>query len=126
MISSRPSRLPWRDRASTRSSHEIDRERWGAPSRRGDFNIPSLDSPLLDVLRARGLELARGTSGVHGSDLAQGKRYDQILHLPHTRRAFTDRGGVVDFYAGDHAPLFPRSAMTKREFTYELSDHLPL
>lgn len=92
----------------------------------GDFNIPSLDSPLLDVLRARGLELARGTAGVHGSDLAQGKRYDQILHLPHTRRAFTDRGGVVDFYAGDHAPLFPRAAMTKRQFTYELSDHLPL
>ena len=69
---------------------------------------------------------AKRAAGVHGSDLAQGKRYDQILHLSHTRRAFTDRGGVVDFYAGDYAPLFPRAAMTKRQFTYELSDHLPL
>ena len=33
-------------------------------------------------------------------------------------------GGVVDFYASDHKPLFPD--LTKEKFTYQMSDHLPL
>jgi hypothetical protein len=33
---------------------------------------------------------------------------------------------VLDFYAGDHQSLFPSKRLTKTEFTYELSDHLPL
>lgn len=31
---------------------------------------------------------------------------------------------MLDFYAGDHKVLFPE--LTKDEFTYQLSDHLPL
>jgi hypothetical protein len=33
---------------------------------------------------------------------------------------------VLDFYSADHRPLFPSKKLTKTEFTYELSDHLPL
>ena len=33
---------------------------------------------------------------------------------------------MLDFYAGDHEPLFPGKKLTKAEFTYQLSDHLPL
>jgi hypothetical protein len=63
----------------------------------------------------------------HGSNLAKNKRYDQILHLPKYARSFTNHGGVLDFYAGDHRALYPGQAeMTKTKFTYELSDHLPL
>ncbi len=65
-------------------------------------------------------------AGEHGSNLDENKRYDQILHLPRFTHSFSGLGGVVDFYAGDHQALFPRCRMTKREFTYELSDHLPL
>ena len=31
---------------------------------------------------------------------------------------------MLDFYRGDHTPLFPR--LTKQAMTYQLSDHLPL
>jgi len=31
---------------------------------------------------------------------------------------------ALDFYAGNHKPLF--KDLTKAEFTYQLSDHLPL
>jgi hypothetical protein len=64
--------------------------------------------------------------GVHGSDLVKQKRYDQILHDPKFTKSFTGVGGVLDFYQGDHAPLFPGQTMTKQAFTYQLSDHLPL
>jgi hypothetical protein len=37
---------------------------------------------------------------------------------------FTNTGGVLDFYASDHKPLF--LDLTKEEFTYQMSDHLPL
>ncbi len=45
---------------------------------------------------------------------------------PAFTHAFTNHGGVLDFYCGDHRPLFPGRALSKREFTYQLSDHLPL
>ena len=62
-----------------------------------------------------------------GTDLAQGKRYDQILAVPGKlvpAPSFTGRGGAVDFYAGAHRVLYPR--LNKTEFTFEMSDHLPL
>ena len=31
---------------------------------------------------------------------------------------------MLDFYAGDHKPLFPD--LDKQAFTFQLSDHLPL
>ena len=41
-------------------------------------------------------------------------------------RHFTGLGGTIDFYTGGIAKLFPGEGLGKREFTYELSDHLPL
>ena len=40
------------------------------------------------------------------------------------RLALTGEGGALDFYASAHRVLYPR--LNKREFTYEMSDHLPL
>jgi endonuclease/exonuclease/phosphatase family metal-dependent hydrolase len=91
----------------------------------GDFNIPSEKSPLFKALTAKGLrvpdKLLRST---FGSNLEKNKRYDQILQLPEYPESFTNAGGVLDFYQGDHTPLFPR--LTKQAMTYQLSDHLPL
>lgn len=50
----------------------------------------------------------------------------QILHYPTHPDRFTDRGGVLDFYGGSHRPLYPGRTMTKRDFSYQISDHLPL
>ncbi len=61
-----------------------------------------------------------------GSNLANNKRYDQILHHPNvTGSVFSDHGGVLDFYKGDYKSLLPYKDLTKTKFTYQLSDHLP-
>ncbi len=91
----------------------------------GDFNIPSRSSPMFKALTSKGLVLPRALiKDEFGSNLARDKRYDQILHFARYRDDFTLAGGVLDFYAGDHKPLFPE--LTKEEFTYQMSDHLPL
>jgi endonuclease/exonuclease/phosphatase family metal-dependent hydrolase len=91
----------------------------------GDFNIPSLKSPLFKAITSQGLMVPRALAKMDlGSNLQRDKRYDQILHLPHYPENFTDKGGVVDFYAGNHKPLFP--ALDKAAFTFQMSDHLPL
>ena len=91
----------------------------------GDFNIPSEKSPLFKAITGKGLKvpdkLLRST---FGSNLEKNKRYDQILHLPQYPESFCNAGGVLDFYQGNHKKLFPD--LTKTEFTYQLSDHLPL
>jgi hypothetical protein len=96
----------------------------------GDFNIPTLQGPMYKALRQRDLQMPKALAGITGSNLAKSKRYDQILHLPCFKKSFTGRGGIVDFYEGDHRPLFAglpaAKNMTKEKFTYELSDHLPL
>ena len=92
----------------------------------GDFNIPDTDDATFGAIISGGLRIPKALRGVHGSNLAGNKRYDQILHFPRYTKCFTDRGGVLDFFAGDHGKLFPADTLTKREFTYELSDHLPL
>ena len=92
----------------------------------GDFNIPKEDSDLFRAITAKGFCIPPGLLGKHGTNLAKDKRYDQILHDPRFTRSFTDKGGVLDFYEGDHRPLYPGTKLTKQEFTYELSDHLPL
>ena len=92
----------------------------------GDFNIPSHESPLFKAITSKGLQVPRRLLTAPGTDLVKGKRYDQILHNPLFTTSFTDRGGVLDFYCGDHGPLFPEGGMTKSEFTYQVSDHLPL
>lgn len=91
----------------------------------GDFNIPSLDSPLFKAIASTGLRLPRALAkGDFGTNLARNKRYDQILHFPRYPENFSNAGGVLDFYAGGHRALFPD--LDKAAFTYQLSDHLPL
>lgn len=91
----------------------------------GDFNIPDRQSPLFQALISTGLTIPRALlQDEFGSNLARDKRYDQILHFARYGDDFTLAGGVLDFYASDHKPLFPN--LTKAEFTYQLSDHLPL
>ena len=93
----------------------------------GDFNIPELDDDLFKAITSKGLripEKLRGTT--HGSNLEKNKRYDQILHYPTETSVFTDKGGVLDFYDGGIAKLYPGAGLSKDSFTYQMSDHLPL
>ena len=98
----------------------------------GDFNIPSRSNATFKAITSYGLEVAPGLlKPDFGTNLAQNKRYDQILHYPmHPSLYRTAQGryrapaGVLDFYAGDHRPLFPE--LNKTKFTYQMSDHLPL
>ena len=91
----------------------------------GDFNIPSRQSKLFKAVTSTGLQIPSALlKDEFGSNLDKNKRYDQILHLAQYPENFTNKGGVLDFYAGDHKPLFPN--LTKEKFTYQMSDHLPL
>lgn len=91
----------------------------------GDFNIPKRDHPTYRALTSTGLKVPPALlQGDFGTNLARNKRYDQILHFARFDKSFTGKGGVLDFYRGDHRPLFPD--LTKDQFTYQLSDHLPL
>jgi endonuclease/exonuclease/phosphatase family metal-dependent hydrolase len=94
----------------------------------GDFNIPSVDDPMFRAITKHGLQIPRALVGTdHGSNLTKDRRYDQILHYPGYPKNFSDAGGVLDFYidASHIRELFPRG-LTPRDFTYQLSDHLPL
>lgn len=91
----------------------------------GDFNIPSRTSPMFAAITSTGLQLPTALlKDDFGTNLARNKRYDQILQLARYPDSFTNAGGVLDYYAGDHTPLFPD--IDKTAFTYQLSDHLPL
>lgn len=92
----------------------------------GDFNIE--DDEMLQVLTSHGLRMPEALVGKDlGSNLARNKRYDQLLHYPQYPKTFTNAGGVLDYYTGGIAPLFPKmSEKDKLAFTYQLSDHLPL
>jgi Endonuclease/Exonuclease/phosphatase family len=96
----------------------------------GDFNIPDEDDATFKAVTSKGLEVPDALRGtVHGSDLAKNKRYDQILHYRAHTSVFKAFGGVLDFYDGDWRALFSAAAfpdLTKGEFTYQISDHLPL
>jgi hypothetical protein len=92
----------------------------------GDFHIPSVDSPLYAAITSKGLRMPAALAAIEGIELAKGKRYDQILHNPSHAKNFTNIGGVLDFYQGDPAPLYPGQMMTKAEFTFQVSNHLPL
>ena len=91
----------------------------------GDFNIPDREGEMFQAIISHGLQIpAPLLSLTFGSNLAKDKRYDQILHHAIYPENFANAGGVLDFYANDHKPLFPD--LTKSQFTYQLSDHLPL
>ncbi len=101
----------------------------------GDFNTPKLDDRLFKALSRRGLqvpdslrELKVGDVTVGGSNLGKDARYDQILHMPTTRKRFTNFGGTLDFHISDARikELFPGKGYTRTEFSYQLSDHFPV
>ncbi|MCI0707172.1 MAG: endonuclease/exonuclease/phosphatase family protein [Ignavibacteriae bacterium] len=94
----------------------------------GDFNIPAIDDDFYKAITSRGLQMPDALAGEHhGSNLKRDMRYDQILHYPMFKNKFTNAGGVVDYFINDShiKELFPKG-MTRTQFTYQLSDHLPL
>jgi endonuclease/exonuclease/phosphatase family metal-dependent hydrolase len=92
----------------------------------GDFNIPKVGDELFKAITSKGLRMPAALVGQRGANLARTKHYDQILHYPKHTKSFTKHAGVLDFYRGDHKPLFPGIRLDKTKFTYQLSDHLPL
>jgi len=89
----------------------------------GDFNLDTVAQ--VKAITSRGLALPTAFKGkTFGTNLARDKSYDQILHYPVYPENFTNRAGVVDFFTGGTAAMFP--GMTKEAFTYQMSDHLPL
>lgn len=97
----------------------------------GDFNIPSLGSSLYHAVTARGLTMPRGLADLSGTNvaarLAKSKRYDQILYNPVYTKSITDKGGMVDFYEDGWGALYPEAAGPHdMDFTFQLSDHLPV
>lgn len=95
----------------------------------GDFNIPSLKSPLYKAVNAKGLQMAKAIASQDlGSNLEKKKRYDQILHYPKFTKTFTAFGGVLDYYLKESAikDLYVQNPPEKTAFTFEMSDHLPI
>ncbi len=118
----------WVHRRS-REKHVLDKD-WLVV---GDFNIPSIDSPLFKAVSAKGLTLPPALANVShkdaASNLARDKRYDQILHQSTESFSLTGKAGVLDYFDGDWRALFPADEfpdLTKSKFTYQISDHLPL
>jgi endonuclease/exonuclease/phosphatase family metal-dependent hydrolase len=101
----------------------------------GDFNTPTLDDPIFRALASHGLKIPKpliqltvGDRVVGGSNLGNDARYDQILHLPTIPDNFTNCGGALDFFIDDaHIDeLFPGKNYSRRKFTFQMSDHLPI
>lgn len=111
-------------RAFQKDEYHVDRDVIAL----GDFNIPNYQSELYQAVSQFGLSAPASILNLdHGSNLAKDKRYDQILHHPTlTGSVFSEFGGVVDFYKGNHQLFKPYKDLSKTKFTYELSDHLPL
>ena len=95
----------------------------------GDMNIPSRESELFRAVRRYGLKLPGALAELGESEattnLSRKAVYDQILHHATDPGRFTDNAGVLDFYMGDHRGLYPEIE-SLRDFTYQMSDHLPL
>jgi endonuclease/exonuclease/phosphatase family metal-dependent hydrolase len=101
----------------------------------GDFNIPEVDDALFNALTSRGLQipaplrkLQSGDRVIGGTNLEHTARYDQILHLPTVPANFMKAGGTLDFFIDDAhiEELFPGKKYTRQQFSFQLSDHLPL
>ncbi len=101
----------------------------------GDFNVPKIGDELFSALTSRGLkvpksllQLKAGDMVLGGSNLGKDARFDQILHLPTLPENFTKAGGVVDFFIDDAhiKELFPDSNYTRQQFSFQISDHMPI
>src|SRR6185295_11582394 len=67
-----------------------------------------------------------GAKKIPGTNITGDKRYDQILYLPKYTKTITDKGGTVNFTKCDRKKLYPGDMLKARDFTFEMSDHLPL
>lgn len=94
----------------------------------GDFNIPDMNSALYKAVTARGLMMPKPLMGITGSNLARDKRYDQILHNPVFTKSFSEtEGGVLDFIGDGWGDMYPSAKSAfDQDYTYQMSDHLPL
>lgn len=101
----------------------------------GDFNIGKVDDDLFKALTSRGLQIPEvlrnlkcGDRVVGGSNLDKDSRFDQILHMPTMKKRFSNWGGVLDFYDKKSVieELFPGAKYTPQQFTFQMSDHLPI
>ncbi len=95
----------------------------------GDFNIPKIGDDLYKALTYKGLFLpdALAADKIPGTNVSGlDKRYDQILYLPQFTKSIREFGGTVNFTKCDRNVLYPNGMLGKRDFTYEMSDHLPL
>lgn len=93
----------------------------------GDFNIPDLKSALYEAVCDQGLRMPDSLAGITGSNLAKNKRYDQILHNPVYTKSLTNKGGMLDFIGEGWGDLYPDAKSPfDQDYTYQLSDHLPL
>lgn len=95
----------------------------------GDMNIPSRNSVLFQAVRRYGLRLPKALADLEktaeGTNLSRKATCDRIPHGAGNPHCFTDHAGVVDFNMGDHKPLY-RDIESLHEFTFEMSDHLPV
>lgn len=101
----------------------------------GDFNVPDLGDKFFQALTSGGLVLPKQLEKIKlkdrvigGTNLEQERRYDQILHLPTFPANAITAAGSLDFFVSDASieQLFPGKKMTRTEFTFQMSDHLPL
>jgi len=101
----------------------------------GDFNTPDMGSALFSALTSHGLlvpdvlkNIKVGQQVIGGTNLEKTARYDQILHLPTVPGRFTNSGGTLDFFVDDSRikELFPTEGYTREQFSYQISDHLPV
>lgn len=101
----------------------------------GDFNIPKIDDNLFKALTSKGLQIPDslvnikvGKQVVGGTNLGKDARYDQILHLPSSKKRFSNYGGTLDFFISDAKikELFPDKSYDRTKFTYQMSDHFPV
>lgn len=92
----------------------------------GDFNIPRVGDKLYKALTSKGLRMPKKLRGAHGTNLSKDKHYDQILNSPMSKHFSVKNGGSLDFFGKSFKPLYRNVQKSKRQLTYELSDHLPL
>jgi endonuclease/exonuclease/phosphatase family metal-dependent hydrolase len=90
----------------------------------GDFNIPSRRSSAFKALTKKSLQMPSALTRVKGTNLSEANTYDQIVHSPTRRQRFTNKGGAIHFHNRSYKELFPD--LTPKEFTFQMSDHLPL
>ncbi|MCZ7562694.1 MAG: endonuclease/exonuclease/phosphatase family protein [Burkholderiales bacterium] len=87
----------------------------------GDFNIPSRRSSLFRTITAKQLELPRALAALEfGTDLAKGKRYDQIFHYPIYPENFTNAGACstsTPATTGRSSPICRRRSSPTRSRT---------